>query len=150
MFNEAASIPTSNRYSALTEGEGHSILAVEKGMEESEGRIIIDSGAADSVMPREVPSNSFPLMPKKEGLRFLAANGTIINNYGRRNVAFRAKGHEAVNCMQFHDTDSKKTLASVGKIVEQGNSVHFIPRGSYIEGPKGERIELALGRSVCH
>ena len=50
--------------------------------------------------------------------------------------------------MQFHVTDSKKTLASVGKIVEQGNSVHFIPKGSNIEGPKGERVELALEGGV--
>ena len=99
-------------------------------------------------MPKEILGNAFPLMPKKEGLRFLAANGTVINNYGRRNVAFRARGHEAVNCMQFHVTDSKKTLASVGKIVEQGNSVHFTPKGSYIEGPKGERVELALEGGV--
>ena len=50
--------------------------------------------------------------------------------------------------MQFHVTDSKKTLASVGKIVEQGNAVHFAPAGSYIEGPKGERVELALEGGV--
>ena len=83
----------------------------------------------------------FPLLAKKEGLRFLAATGTVISNYGRRNVAFRAKG-------KFHVTDSKKTLASVGKIVEQGNSVHFSPKGSYIEGPHGERVELALEGGV--
>ena len=99
-------------------------------------------------MPKEILGNAFPLMPKKEGLRFLAANGTVINNYGRRIVAFRARGHEIVNCMQFHVTDSKKTLARVGKIVEQGNSIHFNPKGSYIEGPKGERVELALEGGV--
>ena len=57
-------------------------------------------------------------------------------------------GQAMVNCMQFHVTDSKKTLASVGKIMEQGNSVHFTPQGSYIEGPKGERVELALEGGV--
>ena len=88
---------TSNRYAARMESEEkenakHSILAVEKGYEEIEGKIIIDSGAADSVMPKEILGNAFPLMSKKEGLRFLAANGAVINNYGRRNVAFRANG----------------------------------------------------------
>ena len=152
-FPEDAGISTSNRYTPLMEAEKReerrcSVLAVEKGCEEVEGKIIIDSGAADSVIPKEILENAFPLMPQKEGLRFLAANGTIINNYGRRNVAFRARGHEAVNCMQFHVTDSKKTPASVGKIVEQGNSVHFTPNGSYIEGPKGERVELVLEGGV--
>ena len=88
------------------------------------------------------------MMPKKEGLRFVAANGTVINNYGRRNVAFKARGQSLVNCMQFHVTDSKKTLASVSKIVEQGNSVHFTPNSSYIEGPKGERVILSLDGGV--
>ena len=50
--------------------------------------------------------------------------------------------------MQFHVTDSKKTLASVSKIVEQGNAVHFAPSGSFIEGPRGERVELALEGGV--
>ena len=123
------------------------VMAVERGCEELEGKIIIDSGAADSVMPKEVLEDAL-LMPKKEGLRFVAANGTVINNYGRRNVAFKARGQSLVNCMQFHVTDSKKTLASVGKIVEQGNSVHFTPTGCYIEGPKGERVELSLEGGV--
>ena len=61
---------------------------------------------------------------------------------------FGHEEHEAVNRMQFHVTDTKKTLASVGKIVEQGNSVNFIPTGSYIAGPKGERVELALEGGV--
>ena len=123
-------------------------MAVEEACDELEGKIVIDSGAADSVMPKEVLKDTFPLMPKKEGLRFVAANGTVINNYGRRNVAFRARGQSLVNCMHFHVTDSKKTLASVSKIAEQGNAVHFTPSGSYIEGPKGERVELTLEGSV--
>ena len=39
-------------------------------------------------------------------------------------------------------TDVKKALASVGKMVDQGNSAHFTPSGSYIEGANGERVEL--------
>ena len=44
--------------------------------------------------------------------------------------------------MTFHVTDVKKPLASVSKMAEKGSSVHFTPNGSYIQGPKGERIEL--------
>ena len=72
-------------------------------------------------------------------MRFVAANGQSINNYGRRHVAFRTQGGTGINCMAFHVTDAKKALASVGKMVDQGSSVHFAPSGSYIEGPNGER-----------
>ena len=75
-------------------------------------------------------------------MRFVAANGQPIQNYGRRHVAFRAEGRNGINCMASHATDAKKALASVGKMVDQGNSVHFTPSGSYIEGPSGERVEL--------
>ena len=63
-------------------------------------------------------------------------------------MAFRTKGKSMINCMNFHVTDSKKALASVGKMVELGNSVHFIPGGSYIEGPKGEKVDLTLDKGV--
>ena len=71
-----------------------------------------------------------------------------IENYGRRNIAFKTEGSEKVNCVTFHVTDVKKTLASVSKMVEKGNSVHFTPKGSYIEGAKGERIPLTLENGV--
>ena len=87
-------------------------------------------------------------MPEKEGIRFLAANGQSINNYGRRRVAFKAQGRSGVNCVQFHVADSKKILASVSKMVEQGSSVHFTPKGRYIQGPKGERVNLRLENGV--
>ena len=112
------------------------------------GKITVDSGAADSVMPRYEVGQLFPLLPKKEGVRFCAANGQTIANYGRRNVAFFAEGHSGVNCMTFHVTDVKKTLASVSKMVEKGNEVHFTPKESYIKGFNGEKIPLTLENGV--
>ena len=35
-----------------------------------EGKIIIDSGAADSVMPKDILKEAFPLLPKKEAFVF--------------------------------------------------------------------------------
>ena len=87
-------------------------------------------------------------MPRKEWVRFIAANGQTIENYGRRNVAFKAEGHEGVSCMTFHVTDVKKTLASVSKMVEKGNEVHFTPKGGYIQGRNGERIPLTVENGV--
>ena len=130
-----------NRYGALQEVEED-----EDGY--LEGKITIDSGACDCVMPRCSLGRVFPLLPKKEGVRFKAANGTVIENYGGRNVAFKTEGRKGVNCMTFHVTDVKKPLASVSKIVEKGSSVHFTPGGSYIKGPSGERIDLSLEGGV--
>ena len=116
--------------------------------EEKEGRIVIDSGAADSVMPKDLLEDHFPLLPKQEGVRFLAANGQPIEAYGRMQVAFKTKGRKGINCMQFHVTNCKQPLASVGEMVDQGNSMNFIPEGSYISGPNGEVIPLAKERGV--
>ena len=136
------SVPVKNRYGALQEVEGS-----EKGRY-YQGKITIDSGACDCVMPRYDLGNLFPLLPKKEGVRFRAANGSVIESYGRRNVAFKTDGRRGVNCVTFHVTDVKKPLASVSKIVEKGSSVHFTPEGSYIQGPSGERIDLSLEGGV--
>ena len=111
-------------------------------------KITVDSGAADSVMPLYGAGELFPMLPKKEGVRFCAANGQAIENYGRRNVAFKVGGGKRVNCMTFHVTNVTKTLASVSKMVERGNSVHYTPKESYIEGAQGERIPLPLENGV--
>ena len=168
---EVTPVSTSNRYGRLAATEEEktvhantvekfqrsqmekSILAMghdfgKKRGEGIRGQIVIDSGAVDSVLPRYELGQAFELLPKQENMRFVAANGSPINNYGRRRVVFRADGGEGVNCMAFHVTDSKKALASVAKMVEQGNSVHFAPSGSYIEGPKGERIPLKVERGL--
>ena len=79
-----------------TDWDGNAMKQGRWRLKESEwdGRIAIDSGAADSVMPRHEAGMLFPLLPKKEGVRFCAANGQTIQNYGRRNVAFKTEGSE--------------------------------------------------------
>ena len=129
-------VPLSNRFDALTETSV------------STGKITIDSGAADCVLPKDVLTEMFPLLPAQAGIKFCAANGTPIQNYGRRKLLFTAKGKKGVNGLHFHVTDVKKPLASVSRIVENGSSVHFTPTVSYIESPNGERIELKLERGV--
>ena len=44
--------------------------------------------------------------------------------------------------MTFHITDATKMLASVNKMTEAGNEVHFNRRRSYIESPTGKRASL--------
>ena len=160
---ERDTIDTSNRYYPLMEKE-ETLTATSKPMIQivgsdqwkqrrritpsMKGKITVDSGAADSVMPLDEAGEWFPMLPKKEGVRFCAANGQAIENYGRRNIAFKVGGGRRVNCMTFHATNVKKTLASVSKMVERGNSVHFTPEGSYVEGAQGERIPLTLENGV--
>ena len=51
------------------------------------GRIVIDSGAADNVMPAAELTET-PLLPKEQGVNFTSANGKPMANHGRRDVQF--------------------------------------------------------------
>ena len=46
----------------------------ENGQKRMRGKIVVDSGAAENVMPAETLAND-QMMPKKKGIRFVAANG---------------------------------------------------------------------------
>jgi hypothetical protein len=59
----------------------------ENGDKMMKGKIVVDSGAAENVMPAEV-LDKVKLMPKKAGIRFVAANGEEMKNYGRKTVTF--------------------------------------------------------------
>ena len=51
-----------------------------------QGEVVVDSGAADNVMPNQVLNNIEILEP--EPCRFVAADGNPMGNYGRKNVQF--------------------------------------------------------------
>ena len=57
------------------------------GDEAVRGEVIIDSGAADHVMPRKMLGSVFT-REKEEGIKFIAADGAEIGNYGRKDVQF--------------------------------------------------------------
>jgi hypothetical protein len=50
-------------------------------------QMVVDSGAAENVMPREMLTE-LDLKPKLEGVKFVAANGEELGNYGRRSINF--------------------------------------------------------------
>ena len=52
-----------------------------------EGKIVVDSGAAENVMPSNV-LNRTEMKGKEPGVRFMAANGKEMGNYGRKQVQF--------------------------------------------------------------
>ena len=51
------------------------------------GKIVVDSGAAECVMPYGMLQD-LEVLPKKKGVRFTAANGKEMGNYGRKLVEF--------------------------------------------------------------
>ena len=53
------------------------------------GEITLDSGAGVSVWPKGHKQELIRVGPKKEGLKLVAANGTIIENVGQTRVVFR-------------------------------------------------------------
>ena len=88
------------------------------------GKITIDSGAAENVLPRNYLPE-IPLQPSpgsQRGACFIAANGTRMENLGQKRVDFEATNGVKSN-MLFQVTDSRKPLASVSKIVAKGNRV---------------------------
>ena len=57
------------------------------GAERVAGTTVVDTGAAECVMPRNMLSQT-PTLERKEGVRFAAANGGEMGNYGRTIVEF--------------------------------------------------------------
>jgi hypothetical protein len=68
----------------------------ENGLKMMKGKIVVDSGAAENVMPAEVLDN-VQMEPKKENVRFVAANGAEMKNYGRKTVIFIPAAVEGFN-----------------------------------------------------
>ena len=79
----------------------------------------------------------------KSGVKYVAANGEKMNNYGEKKVKFKGSGEEAMHSIKFQVTDVRKPLASVARILEKGNTVVFSRGGSYIVNDKTKKkIEL--------
>ena len=54
---------------------------------EVKGEVIIDSGAADNVMPKDILTR-VTMREKERGTKFVAADGGELGNYGRKDVQF--------------------------------------------------------------
>ena len=111
------------------------------------GKVTIDSGAAESVMPRGMLEGE-PLVEgeaKRLGVKYVAANGAKMDNYGQKRIRFKKEGLGGISDMLFQVTDVGKPLASVTRILDKGNSVVFSRKqgGSYIvNNNSGQKIQL--------
>ena len=108
------------------------------------GKITIDSGAAESVMPADMLQD-VPLKESegsRKGVSYIAANGGRMPNLGEKHVRFKTK-NGATSGIVFQVTHARKPLASVSRIVKKGNSVTFSPTGSFIRNLRtGKQIDI--------
>lgn len=116
------------------------------------GRITIDSGAAESVMPADMLKD-IPLHESdgsRKGISYVAAKGGRMPNLGEKRVRFKTKDGSTSGIV-FQVTHARKPLASVSKIVRHGNEVIFSPNGSYIRNVKtGRRIDIEEAHGTYH
>ena len=113
------------------------------------GKVTVDSGAEDSVWPATHVDwdKVVETEESRNGIGFVAANGSRMENYGGTKVEFVKEGKR--KSMNFQVTDCKKPLASVSKIVDKGNRVVFDSEGSYIENKlTGEKMKLERERGT--
>ena len=102
------------------------------------GEIVVDSGAAESVCPRNW-AQGFPMKDVAWGKKrnFLNASGGRMEHYGERRVRCGVDGMNSPVNMLFQVTDARNPLASVARITENGSVVQFGPKqeDNYIYNP---------------
>jgi hypothetical protein len=109
------------------------------------GKITVDSGAGESVMPKGLLPGEEMVEghQKKNGVNYIAANGNKMENYGEKKVRFKHGEDSVMNSIVLQATDVRKPLAAVSRILDKGNRVVFSRSGSYIQHEKsGKKIEL--------
>ena len=128
-------VPLSNWFEVLSEDVEIGAVQVDMNLKEAgRGSITFDSGAAESVLPKNMLPNE-PIVEgeaKRRGVKYVAANGGKMENIGEKKVKFKRAGSNAVNSITFQVTDVSKPLASVSRILDKGNAVIFSRSGSYI------------------
>ena len=113
------------------------ICAVEPKEQEE---ITVDSGAGKCVWPRTKKEGG-PIRKLEKKVKLMAANGQEMPVDGEKVVRFETDGRKCG--MRFLVTDTKKPLAAVSSIVDEGNVVVFGPGpwGSFIQNVhNGEKI----------
>ena len=107
-------------------------------------RIQIDSGAIDTVGPKDI-AGAFKMREtemSKRGRGYVAANGSGIKNYGEKKIAGYTDDGEGVS-MRVQCADVKKVLCSVHKKHLRGNVVALDGRRSYMQNKEsGQNLEI--------
>ena len=103
--------------------------------------MLVDSGAADTILPSGW-FNDYELKDSegsKLGAYYMSAAGQPIQNEGERTLAMMTSDKQ-LRKMTFQVAKTTKALASVSKIVGNGNAVVFDSDGSYIMNKQSGEI----------
>ena len=117
-------------------------------------RVQIDSGAIDTVGPKEI-AKAFEVKEtemSKRGIRYVAANGSSIENYGEKKIVGYNDDGESVS-MRVQRADVKKVLCSVHKMNLGGNVVVLDGGRSYTQNKENgqkTRINYEEGQYVMY
>ena len=81
---------------------------------------------------------------KRLGVRYVAANGAKMDNYGQKRIRFKKEGLSGISDILFQVTDVGKPLASVMRILDKGNTVVCSrkPGGYIVKNHSGQKIQL--------
>ena len=107
-------------------------------------QVTVDSGAMRNVIPKKI-AQAFKIQPSnmtRAGINFVAANDTVIKNYGCRHVVGMTDGWNIMN-FRAHVADVMEPLASVVEMEESDMRVVFERGAGYIQSVRtGTRINL--------
>ena len=132
----------------VVKGLGGEVNEVTPGWERV--RVQIDSGAIDTVGPKEI-AGAFKMREtemSKKGIGYVAANGSGIKNHGEKLIAGYTDEGESIS-MKVQCADVKKVLCSVHKMNLGGNVVVLDGGRSYMQNKESRQktsTSCAFGR----
>ena len=110
---------------------------------------VVDSGAAENVLPPDVCSHirATPTDKSRAGVGFRGAGGDKIPNYGKRE--FRVKlGDGTLLESTWQVAGVKRPLMSVGKMLAAGNKVYLEDKNPQVVLAKGKGVPLRRSGNV--
>ena len=107
--------------------------------------ITVNSGASENVISEKM-APQFEVKPSKRsrgGVKYVTANGSVMNNKGEKDVKVRTKeGHKCVMKMQVIDV--QRPLLIVSRICVTGHRMVLLRDRGFMEHEKtGQRTEFA-------
>ena len=115
-------------------------------------RVQIDSGAIDTVGPKEI-ARAFEMKEtemSKRGIGYVAANGSSVENYGEKKIVGYTDDGESVS-MRVQRADVKKVLCSAHKMNPGGNVVALDGGRSYTQNKEnGQKTRINYEEGAAH
>ena len=107
---------------------------------QQEELILIDSGAACHVCPRDWATSSSDA--DDTGLKFRTASGATMKHFGRRCVGLQMKNVQGTGMAQFEVTEVRRPILSAGRLVDSGHALILDSQNPHLRRPMGEQVPL--------